>query len=402
MAITAFSGSFTQQEPLPDSSHARVAEVLKSGRLHRYGMAAGERSEAAMLEAAYANWQGARFCLAVTSGGQALQIALRAVGVKSGDAVLTNAFTLAPVPGAIAAVGGRPVLVETTQDLTIDLEDLDRKAMSSGAKVLMLSHMRGHLADMSKVVAICKTRGLTLVEDCAHTMGATFEGVRSGNHGQVACFSSQTYKHINSGEGGFLTTDDPQIAARATMMSGSYMNFTLHGAGPDAAAYDTTRYEMPNMSARMDTIRAALLVPQIEGIDHNVARWNRRHAILVEALRGNSSIVLPHILDAAVRVGSSFQFRMPSVDADSCRRIVASASELGVELKWFGADEPRGFTSNHKSWRYMEAQSLPVTDQILSTLFDMRVPLTFSQDDCHHIGEILGHVVKEELALRAA
>ena len=134
MGRPRFSGSFTQQLPIPEDAIAAANAVMRSGRLHRYNMAPGEESEAMALEREYAAWQGARFCLAVASGGQAMQIALRAAGVEPGNAVLTNAFTLAPVPGAIAAVGGRPVLVEITDNLVLDLADLSRKATSTGAR----------------------------------------------------------------------------------------------------------------------------------------------------------------------------------------------------------------------------------------------------------------------------
>ena len=97
--VEKFTGSFTQQESLPAASLERASEVLSGGRIHRYGSTANETSQAAALEAKYADWQGAKYCVAVTSGGQAIQMALRAVGVKVGHKVLTNAFTLAPVPG---------------------------------------------------------------------------------------------------------------------------------------------------------------------------------------------------------------------------------------------------------------------------------------------------------------
>ena len=80
-----------------------------------------------------------------------MHIALLAAGIQPGEPVLTNAFTLSPVPGAIANAGGRPVLVECTHDLVIDLDDLDAKAARTGARFLLLSHMRGHVADMDKI-----------------------------------------------------------------------------------------------------------------------------------------------------------------------------------------------------------------------------------------------------------
>ncbi|WP_371810677.1 DegT/DnrJ/EryC1/StrS family aminotransferase, partial [Aliiroseovarius sp. xm-m-354] len=109
--VRKFTGSFTQQEGLSEDAIAAAVAVLRSGRLHRYNLAPGEAGEVAQLEAEYRDWQGSKFCLAVTSGGQALQIALRACDVTPGDKVLTNAYTLAPVPGAIRAVGADAVLV---------------------------------------------------------------------------------------------------------------------------------------------------------------------------------------------------------------------------------------------------------------------------------------------------
>ena len=122
-----FNGSFTQQEAIPEEAIAAAVAVLRSGRLHRYNTAPGEVSEVARLELEFRDYVGARYCLAVTSGGYALTTALRAAGLRAGEPVLTNGFTLSPVPGAIVGAGGRPVLVETTEDLVIDLRDLESR-----------------------------------------------------------------------------------------------------------------------------------------------------------------------------------------------------------------------------------------------------------------------------------
>lgn len=174
---TRFDGSFTRQEPLPEAAIERAVALMRTGRLHRYDPpAGGGDSEASSLEREFADYQGQRHCLACASGGAAMRIALRAAGVGHGDPVATNAFTLSPVPGAIATVGGVPVLIETTPDLVIDADHLEARLDETGAKVLLLSHMRGHLADMDRIADIVGARGVTLIEDCAHTMGATFGG----------------------------------------------------------------------------------------------------------------------------------------------------------------------------------------------------------------------------------
>ncbi len=390
-----FSGSFTQQEAIPPEGIEAAVAVLNSGRLHRYNLGPQEQGEVALLEAEYRDWQDSKFCLAVTSGGQALQISLRACGVSPGDAVLTNAFTLAPVPGAIAAVGGKPVLVEIDDNLRLDLDDLERKIASSDARVLLLSHMRGHLCDMDRLMQICDAAHVRVVEDCAHTMGAAWNGKRSGNFGAVACFSTQTYKHLNSGEGGLLTTNDPELIARATILSGSYMLYERHGAGPSAEAFADPRLDMPNCSARMDALRAAVLRPQLAQLDRNIERWNTRYQAIENVLQGHSRIALIERPAAESPVCSSIQFRLPGFTADQCRELLKQAAARGVELKWFGGLEPNGFTSSHSSWRYVTAQELPNTDVVMATLFDMRLPLTFSEEDCALIAELIREAADE-------
>ncbi|MEO1687917.1 MAG: aminotransferase class I/II-fold pyridoxal phosphate-dependent enzyme, partial [Pseudomonadota bacterium] len=393
-----FAGSFTQQEPLPEAAMRAAEAVLSSGRLHRYNTAPDALSEAARLEEAYAAWQGARYCLAVASGGQALQIALRAAGVEAGETVLTNAFTLAPVPGAVAAAGARPVFVETDETLRIDLQDLADKIAATGARRLLLSHMRGHVCDMDRLMAIADAAGVQVIEDCAHTMGARWNGVRSGNHGIAGCFSTQTYKHMNSGEGGLLTSDDPDLMARAIVMSGSYMLYERHGAAPEAARFADIRLTTPNMSARLDNLRAAVLLPQLEMLEENVERWNARYATVERGLAQAEAVATIRRPAQERKVGSSIQFRTPGFSAPACRALLAAAAARGVELKWFGAAEPQGFTSTHASWRYAEAQDLPRSDAIFATLFDMRLPLTFSLEDCETVAGILRECVAEVAA----
>jgi len=382
-----FTGSFTQQEALPEAAIEAALNVLRHGRLHRYNVTEAELGETALLEQEFAAQVGAKYCLAVASGGYALATALRAIGVKHGDRVLTNAFTLAPVPGSIAAVGATPVFVGVTEELTIDLEDLAAKA--DQASVLMLSHMRGHLCDMDRLMQICDAAGITVIEDCAHTMGAAWNGVASGRVGAVGCYSCQTYKHVNSGEGGLLITDDAEVAARAIMLSGSYMLYERHLAAPGPEAFERVKYETPNISGRMDNLRAAILRPQLADLDRQVERWNARYQTVEAGLRDTPGLTLVERPQAERYVGSSIQFLLLDWSADSIAEVISRCARRGVELKWFGGAEPAGFTSRYDSWRYAAAQSLPKSDRILAAILDMRVPLTFSLEDCAQIARII-------------
>jgi dTDP-4-amino-4,6-dideoxygalactose transaminase len=391
-----FTGSFTQQEPIPEEGIAAAVEAMRHGRLHRYNLAPGETGEVALLEEEFAAFTGARYCLAVASGGYAMATALRAAGVGPGDAVLSNAFTLAPVPGAIASLGAHPVHVGVTEALTIDLDDLAAKA--DRARVLLLSHMRGHIADMDRLMAICDAAGVTVIEDCAHTMGAAWRGVPSGRHGVAGCYSTQTYKHMNSGEGGLIVTDDAELAARMILLSGSYMFYDRHGAAPPPEAFERLKWEVPNVSGRMDDLRAAVLRPQLRTLAARCDAWTERYRAVEAGLRGTPGLTLIDRPEAERFVGSSFQFLLLDWPAEAVAEVVARAAARGVELKWFGEAVPRGYTSRYDSWRFAPAEAMPATDRVLAGLLDMRLPLTFSLEDCALIARIL----REEIGAVAA
>jgi dTDP-4-amino-4,6-dideoxygalactose transaminase len=389
MVTKAFSRPFTQQEPINQEAIDAATQVLKSGRLHRYNTIEDELSEASLLEEEYAAYQGSKYCLACASGGYAMSVALKAAGLKPGESVLTNTFTLAPVPGSISNAGGNPIFVEITKDLVLDLDDLSRKVSESKARFLLISHMRGHLVDMDKLMQIVNENNLILIEDCAHTMGAQWKDKRSGNFGLAGCFSTQTYKHLNSGEGGLLTSNDEEFMARAIIYSGSYMLYERHGAAPSSKVFEEIRLETPNYSGRMDNLRASILRPQLKNLEKNINRWNERYQTVELELKEINGIEVPVRFEEEKYVGSSIQFRIPGISKSDSELFVKKNKELGVELKWFGNDDPSGFTSNHKSWKYVSRQRLNVSDKILSGLFDLRLPLTFSIDDCKHISKII-------------
>ncbi|WP_339852785.1 DegT/DnrJ/EryC1/StrS family aminotransferase [Roseovarius nubinhibens] len=387
-----FTGNFTQQEPIPDEGIAAALEVMKSGRLHRYNLVGDEVGETGMLEREFAAYTGAKYALAVASGGYAMATALRAIGVKPGEKVLTNAFTLAPVPGAIASMGAVPVFVGVTEGLTIDLDDLEAKL--GQARVLMLSHMRGHLCDMDRLMALCNDAGVTVIEDCAHTMGAAWRGVPSGRHGLIGCYSTQTYKHMNSGEGGLFVTDDDEVMARATILSGSYMLYGRNGTVPPAEVFEEVKYHTPNVSGRMDHLRAAILRPQLARLDAQCAAWNARYRAVEAGLRDTGGLTIVERPEEETYVGSSIQFLLLDWSEAKIDEVVSRCKARGVELKWFGGAEPAGFTSRYDSWRYAPSERMPKSDRILKGILDMRLPLTFSVEDC----ELIARIIRAEVS----
>ena len=316
-------------------------------------------------------------------------VALKCAGVKPGDQVLVNAFTLAPVPGAIEHAGAKAVFVECSDGYRMNLDDLERKA-DCGARVLLLSHMRGHIVDMERVRNICSKHNILLIEDCAHTLGARWNGTHSGRFGEIACFSLQTFKHINAGEGGTLTTDDEDIAAKAILYSGSYMLYDQNGARPQLEVFERHREQIPNYSLRMSELVAAVARPQIELLAERSARWKALYAILAERLDAIPHVSVPARPVEEDPVPSSIQFSMLDINATAIQAVLDRCRKLGVDIKWFGGSTPAGFTSTFEHWRYFAmSDPLPGTRAALAALCDMRIPLSLKDTDCHDIADIV-------------
>jgi dTDP-4-amino-4,6-dideoxygalactose transaminase len=399
---TVFSKEFTKQEPIPDAGIRRAVELMENGRLHRYNTTQGEESEVALFEQEFAEYIGARYCAALSSCGSALYLALKSAGVEKGDRVLCNAFTLAPVPGAIENAGGEIVLVEITSDYTVDLVDLEKKIEQSNARYFLISHMRGHIADMDAVESICARHGIFLIEDCAHTMGGRWGDRPTGTFGKIGCFSTQTYKHMNSGEGGLLVTDDEDIVAKAILYSGSYMLYENHLSRPPLDVFDRHKFHIPNFSLRMSNLQAAMLRPQLQMLDENCRRWNERYAVLEQGLHGIPNLSIPMRPEKERYVGSSFQFTLSSLNPQHSQFFIEECGRRGVEIKWFGCRVPKGFTSTFKHWQYLhQTASLPTSEHILDCLCDFRVPLTFSLDDCRVLARVITEVMAEMVSGQA-
>ena len=384
-----FGKDLSTPEPIAEEAIERAVTLMRSGRLHRYGEQGLGYPEPSLLEQDYAAYVGSKYCVAVSSCGAAMFIALKALGVKAGDKVLTSTFTLAPVPGAIAHAGAEAVLVETTAGYTTDLGDLQSKIISSGAKVFLLSHMRGHITDLQAVMTLCDAYGVVVIEDCAHTMGAKWDSKHTGTWGKVGCYSAQTYKHINSGEGGLLVTDDDDVAAQAILMSGCYMMYDQHILKPAADVFERWKYITPNFSMRMSNLAAALLRPQISQLAGRGQRWNHIYAGLARELAKAPHVSLPARHAKEEFVASSIQFTL-DLQPQQIEQFLKECALRGLHIKWFGSAKPVAFTSNYEHWHYLASPpAMPDSKAILNQLLDLRTPLSLTDDDCKLIGQIV-------------
>jgi dTDP-4-amino-4,6-dideoxygalactose transaminase len=208
-------------------------------------------------------------------------------------------------------------------------------------------------------------------------------GKFTGTFGSVGCFSLQSFKHANAGEGGLLVTDDPDIAAKAILYSGSYMLYAQHKARPDLSYFDKHKGYIPNFSMRMSNLAAAVARPQIGLLAERAEVWNARYRRLADGLS--------KIPDEAY-VMSSIQFSVKGLTETEMEQFLADTAKRGVFVKWFGRKQPVGFTSVHEHWEYVhEKQHLPNAERVLSEVCDMRIPLALPLESCDTIVSVISH-----------
>ena len=383
--------------PIPESGIQRAVELMESGLLYRYDCTGPESSEVALLEREFAEFVGSKYALAVNSCGSALYISMLCLGVKPGDEVLSSGFTYTACPSAIVNIGATPVLVDCTKDYVLDTEDLKRK-ITQKTKVLLLSHMRGHVSDMDEIVAICEANSVILLEDCAHSLGTTFGGKHTGLFGKTGCFSSQSHKMINSGEGGIVVTDDEEIIAKAILYAGSQETFwQKHFVDtPYLAKYQEV---IPNISCRMSNLSAAILRAQIPKIKNWMQIYQSKHEALKNILLDSPYIHYPKVHNKVVRGPDTVQFNLVDFSLEELAEFTTQLSKYGIKLKTFGnPGNPRFF----KSWKYIpgiEKVSLPQIETILPFACDLRLPLPMKLEEIYFLGEIiLGAISKIKTA----
>jgi len=190
-----------QAEPIPHAARDAIEALLTSGDLFRY--TAPQDAPVALLETEFAALLGSRFALAVSSCSAALFLSLKALGLPRDARVLIPGFTFAAVPSAVVHADCVPVLCEVGPTYRVDLADFEAR-LDTGIAAVIISHMRGHTSDMDAIMRLCTARGIPVIEDAAHSLGTTWHGRTIGTLGRVGCFSFQSYKMINAGEGGIL------------------------------------------------------------------------------------------------------------------------------------------------------------------------------------------------------
>jgi len=369
-----------------DEEMAEVLDVLRSGWLTTGPKARDfEREFAAVV--------GAKHAVAVNSCTAALHLTLEAAGIREGDEVLIPTMTFAATAEVVTYLKAKPVLVDCIDDtLNLDANRLEQ-AITERTKAIIPVHFAGHPCDMDQIISLARARDLRVIEDAAHALPARYKGKTVGSIGDSTCFSFYATKNITTGEGGMITTDNPDYAARVRMMS-------LHGLSRDAwnrySAEGSWYYEIlsPGFKYNLTDIAAALGLAQLKKCDRFWKTRERYAALYNEGFRDLPEIVCP---SAASHVQHAWHLYVIQLELD---RLRITRNEFIHRLQQAGVGCSVHFIPLHLHPYYRETfgyqpEDFPVASSMFQRILSLPLYSKMTQEDVARVIEIVRNLVKE-------
>ena len=274
------------------------------------------------FEAQCATYCGASFALGVSSGTDALLIALMAADVGPGDEVITTPFTFFATGGCVSRVGATPVFVDIDPE-TFNIDPLKiEAAITPRTRAIVPVHLFGQCADMDPILALAAAHGLTVVEDAAQAIGAEYKGRRAGSMGRFGCFSFFPSKNLGGvGDAGLVTTNDEALYSKMKKLRN-------HGSAPKYY------HAFVGGNFRLDALQAAVLAVKLPLLD----RWTEarqenaaRYRVLLEDLVSGGSVTLPVEAPERRHIWNQFTLRIAGGRRDALRAFLAEHG-VGAEV----------------------------------------------------------------------
>lgn len=266
----------------------KALEVLRSG-WYILG------KEVETFEERFAAYTGAKYCVSLANGLEALQIAVHLLGIGPGDEVIVQGNTYIASVMGITMNGAAPVFVEPDKYYQIDADKIET-CITERTKAVMVVHLYGHVADMDKITAICKKYDLKLIEDCAQSHGAKFDGKMTGTFGDIGCFSFYPSKNLGAfGDGGAIVTDDEALAREVKI----YRNY-----GSEKRYHN----KVVGMNSRLDELQAGLLNVRLSHMEEITRQRQELAARYYEKLK-SGQIILPEEREGTETVWHQYVIR---------------------------------------------------------------------------------------------
>lgn len=269
--------------------------------------------EVKAFEEAFAQYLGSRHCVAVNSGTAALHLTLLALGIGSGDEVITVPNTFIATAEAISAVGARPVFVDV-DPVSYNLDPAQvEKAITERTRAILPVHLYGQPADLDSLLGVARRRNLAVVEDACQAHGAEYKGRKAGTVGRAGCFSFYPSKNLGCcGEGGALVTEDADLAQRVRMLR-------------DHGSLRKYEHQFPGYNFRMEGLQGAVLALKLTHLE----AWNERRRALAEhynRLLAGSGVITPVEMPYARHI-----YHLYVIQADDRETLRQQLASRGIE-----------------------------------------------------------------------
>lgn len=278
-------------ERYQDEYEKKALEVLRSG-----WYILGKEDEA--FEEEFAKYIGTKYSVGLASGLDALWLAFKVLGIGEGDEVIVQGNTYIASVMGITINGATPVIVEPDEYYQIDADKIEEK-ITDKTKAVLVVHLYGQAANMTKIVDICKRHNLRLVEDCAQSHGACHNGQITGSFGDFGCFSFYPSKNMGAfGDAGAVTTNDPELARLMKI----YRNY-----GSEKRYYNM----VVGANSRLDELQAGLLRVKLTHMDEITKEREELAKVYADGIN-NDLVIKPVVRDGSTSVWHQYVLRVPS------------------------------------------------------------------------------------------
>lgn len=314
-------------ELIDDRERQAVNEVFdRGGVFFRHGFDAmrGKVFKVVEFEAAFAKALGARHAQSVTSGTAALKVGLKALGIRPGDEVITQAHTFVATVEAIQECGATPILTEIDWSLNMDPADLEKR-ITPRTRAIIPVHMLGVPARMDAIMTIADARGIPVLEDTAQALGGSYHGRQLGTIGRVGTFSFDHGKVLTTGEGGMIVTGDEEVFLRAR----AYHDHG-HDSNPSRPRGEDTR-QAGGFNYRMMELQGAIGLVQLSKLPGALTRQRAHKARIKAALATMSGIRFRDLPDEQGDAGDCLVFFLES--AEVARAVASELAAQGIGFK---------------------------------------------------------------------
>lgn len=389
-------------EWLGEEEKAAVADVMDRKVLFRYDMGSPRTIyRVREFEEAFAEYTGARFALAVTSGTSALKVALASLGVGPGDEVITQGFTFVATWETIFDVGAKPVFCEVDETLCLDPDDLQNK-ITDKTRCIVPVHMMGAQADISKIKAIADAHGIPVLEDTAQSAGCFLGGRHLGTFGAMGTFSFDPVKTLTTGEGGMVITDDEALYQNAC-------EYHDHGHDHKPVGRGNEGRRFMGINCRMMELQGALGLVQLKKLPDMVAVQRKHKAALKEALARIPGVSFRRLLDEGGDSATFLSWLLP--DASQAERLAGLLAEHGAPAVHWGINTwhsyanwehmHAGSTLQKNGWpfkrldgnAFYDPEDLPGTNEILSRCLSWQIMLNWDEEKLQEMTEAVNNAV---------